>query len=237
MPTHIKRVMLKLSGEMLGGTKDGGIDEDAILGIAGEIAGISKKGYEVSVVIGGGNFFRGTLAEKFGMERSSADCMGMLGTCINGLALQAVLENQYSVDTRVMTAIKMTELAEAYIRRKALKHLSKGRVVILAGGTGNPLFTTDTAASLRALELNSEIILKGTKVDGIYDSDPEKNPDAVKLDKLTYLDVISKNLKVMDATAITMCMEAKMPIKVFRLTGENSVLHALENSDVGTTVT
>jgi uridylate kinase len=236
MPDNIKRVMLKLSGEMLGGTKDGGIDEDAISAIAGEIASIAKAGYQVSVVIGGGNFFRGSLAEKFGMERSSADYMGMLGTCINGLALQAVLENQYEVETRVMTAIKMTELAEAYIRRKALKHLEKNRVVILAGGTGNPLFTTDTAASLRALELNAEIILKGTKVDGIYDSDPAKNPDAVKFSQLTYLDVISKNLRVMDATAITMCMEAKMPIKVFKLTGEGSVLNALENKEIGTTV-
>lgn len=236
MSEKIKRVMLKLSGEMLGGTKDGGIDEDAILSIAGEIATTAKDGYEVAVVIGGGNFFRGTLAEKFGMERASADYMGMLGTCINGLALQAVLENQFHVETRVMTAIKMTELAEAYIRRKAIKHLDKGRVVILAGGTGNPLFTTDTAASLRALELNAEMILKGTKVDGIYDSDPHKNPEAVKFDNLTYIDVIAKNLRVMDATAITMCMEARMPIKVFKLAGNGSVLNALKSDNIGTTV-
>lgn len=236
MSNNIKRVMLKLSGEMLGGNKDGGIDEEAILSLAGEIASTSKAGYEVMVVIGGGNFFRGALADRFGMERASADYMGMLGTCINGLALQAVLENQFEVETRVMTAINMTELAEAYIRRKAIKHLDKGRVIILAGGTGNPLFTTDTAASLRALELNAEMILKGTKVDGIYDSDPAKNPDAVKFDSLSYIDVISKNLKVMDATAITMCMEAKMPIKVFELKGNGSVLAALENDSIGTTV-
>lgn len=231
-----KRVMLKLSGEMLGGGKDGGIDEESILFIAGEIASVAKEGFEVAVVIGGGNIFRGTLADRFGIERASADYMGMLGTCINGLALQAVLENQFHVDTRVMTAIKMTELAEAYIRRKAVKHLDKGRIVIFAGGTGNPLFTTDTAASLRALEINASMILKGTKVDGIYDSDPEKNPDAVKFSKLSYLEVISKKLKVMDATAITMCMEAKMPIKVFKLSGKGSALEALRDESIGTTV-
>lgn len=236
MSSKFKRVMLKLSGEMLGGDKNGGIDENAIHGIASEIALVSQKGYEVCVVIGGGNFFRGSLARSFGMERAAADYMGMLGTCINGLALQAVLENKFSVNTRVLTAIKMTELAEEYIRRKAIKHLEKGRVVIFAGGTGNPLFTTDTAASLRALEVNAEIILKGTKVDGIYDSDPQKNPEAVKYESLSYLDVISKKLQVMDATAITMCMEANMPIKVFKLGENGSALHALENDGVGTLV-
>lgn len=237
MANKFKRVMLKLSGEMLGGDKNGGIDEDAILGIASEIVSVSNAGYEVCVVIGGGNFFRGSLADSFGMERAAADYMGMLGTCINGLALQAVLENKFEKNTRVLTAIKMTELAEEYIRRKAIKHLAKGRVVIFAGGTGNPLFTTDTAASLRALEVNAEIILKGTKVDGIYDSDPNKNPNAVKFDKLTYLEVISKKLQVMDATAITMCMEAELPIKVFQVGEKGSVLKALEDDSIGTMVT
>jgi len=233
---NYKRVMLKLSGEMLGGQKDGGIDVASTLMIAGEIASLVDHGYQVAVVIGGGNFFRGTLAQEFGMERAAADYMGMLGTCINGLALQAVLENRYQKQTRVMTAIHMQELAEPYIRRKAIKNLDRDRIVIFAGGTGNPLFTTDTAASLRALEIDAEIILKATKVDGIYDSDPMKNQDAKKFDRLTYLEVIGKKLKVMDATSITMCMEAAMPILVFKMDEPGCCLAAMKDPSRGTLV-
>lgn len=232
-----RRVMLKISGEMLGGNKNGGFDVEATMKIANDIADLHASGVEICLVIGGGNFFRGKLASDFKMERAAADYMGMLGTCINALALQGVLENKFNIHTRVLSAINMQELAEPYIRRKAIKHLSKKRIVIFAGGTGNPLFTTDTAASLRALEVGADIILKGTKVDGIYDSDPMKNPDAKKFDELTYFDVISKKLDVMDATAITMCMESKMPIKVFDLSAVNSILTALTSSKIGTLVT
>ena len=236
MPNIKRRIMLKLSGEMLGGPKANGIDEDAILMVAQEISELKNANYEISCVIGGGNFWRGSLADNFGMDRPSADYMGMLATCINALALQAVLENRFALHTRVMTAIKMMELAEPYVRRKAMRHLEKGRVVIFAGGTGNPLFTTDTAAALRAQEIEASIILKATKVDGIYDSDPMKNPNAKKFNKLTYLEVIAKQLKVMDATAITMCMEAELPIKVFKLDKPGCVLKALEDDSVGTLV-
>ena len=231
-----KRILLKLSGEMLGGSGKLGISKSSIELMAGEIAKVQKSGTELAVVIGGGNFFRGSLAKEFGFERSAADYMGMLATCINGLALQAVLEKQYGIDTRVMTAIHMPELAEPYIKRKAQKHLSEGRVVIFAAGTGNPLFTTDTAAALRAREMNCEIILKATKVDGIYDKDPEKDETAVKFNELNYLDVISKRLKVMDATAITMCMESNLPILVFKVDTEGSVVRALNDKTVGTIV-
>lgn len=231
-----KRIMLKLSGEMLGGASKVGIDTQAVELVAGEIASLHALGYEVAVVIGGGNIFRGSQAAAFGMERAAADYMGMLGTCINGLALQAILESQHQIHTRVMTAIHMPELAEPYIRRKAIKHLSSQRVVIFAGGTGNPLFTTDTAASLRAQEVGSEVILKATKVDGIYDKDPALHKDAQKYYELTYLDVISKKLEVMDATAITMCMEAKLPIMVFKMEKAGSVLAALANPQLGTVV-
>ena len=231
-----RHIMLKLSGEMLGGKQGYGIDGDALFMIASEIADAHKLGCLVSVVIGGGNIFRGSAAAKWGIERASADYMGMLATIINGLALQATLENKFNLHTRVMTAISMPSLAEPYIRRKAIKHLQEGRVVIFAGGTGNPLFTTDTAASLRAREVGADIILKATKVDGIYDSDPMKNPSAKKYDKLSYLDVIAQKLDVMDATAITMCMEANLPIMVFKLSEPGAVRQALLNDGVGTTV-
>ena len=231
-----KRIMLKLSGEMLGKNGVGGIDEEAIEHVSSEISQVAAAGYEVAVVIGGGNFFRGTLAHTFGIERAAADYMGMLATCINGLALQAVLENKFNVYTRVLTAIRMTELAEEYIRRKAIKHLQKGRVVIFVGGTGNPLFTTDTAASLRALEVGAGLILKGTKVAGIFDKDPSTHTDAQKYQQLGYFDVISKKLNVMDATAITMCMEANLPIKVFDLSAKGSIIRALTDPDYGTLV-
>ncbi len=231
-----RHIMLKLSGEMLGGQQGYGIEGDALLMIASEIADAHKLGCKVSVVIGGGNIFRGSAAAKWGIERASADYMGMLATIINGLALQATLENKFNLHTRVMTSISMPSLAEPYIRRKAIKHLDEGRVVIFAGGTGNPLFTTDTAASLRAREVGADIILKATKVDGIYDSDPMKNPSAKKYAHLTYLDVISRKLDVMDATAITMCMEANLPIMVFKLAEPGSVRRALVKDGVGTTV-
>jgi uridylate kinase len=231
-----RHIMLKLSGEMLGGQQGYGIEGDALFMIASEIADAHKLGCKVSVVIGGGNIFRGSAAAKWGIERASADYMGMLATIINGLALQATLENKFNLHTRVMTSISMPSLAEPYIRRKAIKHLDEGRVVIFAGGTGNPLFTTDTAASLRAREVGADIILKATKVDGIYDSDPMKNPSAKKYAHLSYLDVIARKLDVMDATAITMCMEANLPIMVFKLAEPGSVRRALVNDGVGTTV-
>lgn len=231
-----KRIMLKLSGEMLGGTKGFGIDGDAIEKIAAEVARAKKVGVEIAIVIGGGNIFRGSTAASWGMDRASADYMGMLATVINGLALQAILENKFELQTRVLTAITMTELAEPYIRRRAIKHLEAGRIVIFAGGTGNPLFTTDTAASLRAREINAEVIMKATKVDGIYDSDPNKNPKAKKFDNLTYLDVISKKLDVMDATAITMCMEAHLPIIVFKMGEPGCVEDVLLGRKTGTLV-
>jgi uridylate kinase len=221
---------------MLGGEEKNGLSTAALELIAGEIADLHSNGYEVGVVIGGGNIFRGSLADDFGMERSAADYMGMLATCINGLALQAVLENRFKINTRVLTAVHMPELAEPYIRRKAIKHLERKRVVVFAGGTGNPYFTTDTAASLRALEVDCDIILKATKVDGIYTKDPEKSNDAKKFLSLTYLEVIAKQLKVMDATAITMCMEASLPIKVFKLKEKGSVLKALLEDSIGTIV-
>jgi len=231
-----KRIMLKLSGEMLGGEEGHGIDGKSAEMIAGEIANVHKAGIQTGVVIGGGNIVRGANAAKWGMERSSADYMGMLATVINALALQGILESKYGIYTRVMTAISMQAVAEPYIRRRAIKHLETGRVVIFAGGTGNPLFTTDTAASLRAREIGAEIILKATKVDGVYDADPMTHPEAKKYTTLNYFDVLSKNLKVMDATAITMCMEAKLPILVFKMSVPGCVLHALNDNSVGSLV-
>lgn len=229
------RIMLKLSGEMLGGGS-AGIDGEALDMIAGEIADVQSLGVEVCVVIGGGNIVRGTTATSWGIERASADYMGMLATVINGLSLQGVLEHKYKLNTRVMTAINMQELAEPYIRRKAVKHFDQSRVVIFAGGTGNPYFTTDTAASLRAREVGAQVIMKATKVDGIYNKDPEKYEDAVRYDRLSYLDVISQKLNVMDATAITMCMEAKLPILVFKMDGKGCIKRALTGEGTGTLV-
>jgi uridylate kinase len=234
--TKFKRIMLKLSGEQLGGSQGFGIEGDALERIAGEVAKVQKLGVQVAIVIGGGNIFRGSAAAKWGMDRASADYMGMLATVINGLALQAILENKFNLQTRVMTAITMTELAEPYIRRRAIKHLESGRIVIFAGGTGNPLFTTDTAASLRAREIGADIIMKATKVDGIYDSDPNKNPNAKRFDELSYLDVISKRLDVMDMTAITMCMEAQMPIMVCKMGEPGCIEDVVLGKKVGTIV-
>ena len=211
------RVLLKLSGESLAGDQGYGIDPQTINAIAREIREVVDSGVQLALVIGGGNIFRGLAASSQGMDRASADYMGMLATMINSLAMQDALEKA-GVATRVQSAIAMAEVAESYIRRRAMRHLEKGRVVIFGAGTGNPYFTTDTAASLRAMEINAQVILKGTKVDGVYSADPKKDLDAVKLPVLTYIDVLKKGLQVMDATAISLCMDNKLPIIVFDLT-------------------
>lgn len=235
-PIRYKRILLKLSGEILMGDKShGALDGKTLAGIASQIAALVDKGVQVGIVIGGGNIYRGLQAAAEGMDRVSADYMGMLATVINSLALQEYLEKAGKF-TRVMSAIEMSAVAEPFIRRRALRHLEKGRVVIFAGGTGNPYFTTDTAASLRATEVEAEVILKGTKVDGVYDSDPVKNKDAVKYKKVSYLDVLNQGLKVMDSTAISMCMDNKMPIIVFNLYRENNLMRIINGEDVGTLV-
>ncbi|MEK6655965.1 MAG: UMP kinase [Nitrospirota bacterium] len=230
-----KRIMLKISGEALMGDRGYGIDPVVINTIANEIKEVYKLGIQIAVVIGGGNIFRGLVASASGMERASADYMGMLATVLNALALQDALEKR-GVLTRVQTAIEMRELAEPYIRRRAIRHLEKKRVVIFAAGTGNPYFTTDTAASLRAMEIGAEVILKGTKVNGVYDSDPMKNKNAKKFDKLNYLDVLQKGLKVMDATAISLCMDNSLPIIVFNLKKSGNIKRIVLGEKVGTIV-
>ena len=231
-----KRVLLKLSGEVLMGGKFGKALDDKTLGdIADQIKDVASLGVEVGVVIGGGNIFRGLEAAAGGMDRVSADFMGMLATVINSLAMQEYLEKR-NVFTRVMTAIEMAEVAEPFIRRRAVRHLEKGRIVIFAGGTGSPYFTTDTAAALRASEVNADIILKGTKVDGVYDSDPVKNKSAKKFDKVTYLDVLNKGLRVMDATAISMCMDNNIPIAVFNLCVNGNLRRIINGEKIGTLV-
>ncbi|MBI5137427.1 MAG: UMP kinase [Nitrospirae bacterium] len=232
---RFKRVLLKLSGEMLAGGQGFGIQPAMVDEIAGQIEAVHDLGVEVAVVIGGGNIFRGISDEASGMERASADYMGMLATVLNALALQNRLE-QRGVYTRVLSAIEMMELAEPYIRRKAIRHLEKGRVVIFAAGTGNPYFSTDTAAALRAMEVHADIILKGTKVDGIYDKDPEHHPDALKFEDLSYFQVLEKGLKVMDSTAITLCMDNKLPIIVFSLHEKENIVRLLKGEKIGTLV-
>ena len=228
-------MLLKLSGEMLGSPEGGGIDIDRLKALASEVATVHKLGVEVGVVIGGGNILRGAVASEAGMERVSADYMGMLATVINALALQNALE-QMGVGTRVLTAISMAQLAEPYIRRRAIRHIEKGRVVILAGGTGNPYFSTDTAAALRAVEIEADAVLKGTKVDGVYEVDPVKDPTAKRFDELKYIDVLNKGLRVMDATAVSLCMENNLPIVVFNLNGSENIKRILEGESVGTIV-
>src|SRR3989449_4128018 len=230
-----KRILLKISGEVLAGDQSFGIDSRMIEYIASEIAEVAAMGVEVAVVIGGGNIYRGIDAADGGMERASADYMGMLATMLNALALQNALEKQGTV-TRVQSAIEMRQLAEPFIRRRAIRHLEKGRVVIFAGGTGNPYFSTDTAAALRAMEIKAEIILKGTKVDGIYDADPMKNPRARKFDRLTYFDVLQKGLKVMDTTAISLCMDNRLPIIVYNLKAKGGLKQIVTGGKVGTMV-
>ncbi len=230
-----KRVLLKLSGEALAGEESYGIKPEVVRSIAEEIGEVHRLGLEIAIVIGGGNIFRGLTASAQGMERSAADYMGMLATVINALALQDALE-KLRIPTRVQTAIEMRELAEPFIRRRAIRHLEKGRVVIFAGGTGNPYFTTDTAAALRAAEIGAEVILKATKVDGVYSADPMKEPGAVKYEELTYLEVLSKRLKVMDPTAISLCMENLSPIVVFNLHEKGRFKQVACGEKVGTIV-
>ena len=230
-----KRILLKLSGEALMGSQGHGIDLAVIDTIASEIKEIYERGIQIAIVIGGGNIFRGLSAAAKGMERASADYMGMLATVLNALALQNTLENK-GVATRVQSAIEMRQLAETYIRRRAVRHLEKKRVVIFAAGTGNPYFTTDTAAALRAMEIGADVIMKATKVDGVYSADPVKDPTAVKFDHLSYLDVLQKNLKVMDATAISLCMDNNLPIIVFNLNVPGNITKIVAGEPLGTLV-
>lgn len=230
-----KRVVLKMSGEVLQGKQGYGIDPEVTSSIAEEIKDVKKLGIEIAIVIGGGNIYRGSTAEGQGVDRTAADYMGMLATVINGLALQDSLEKA-GVFTRVQTAIDMQELAEPYIRRKAIRHLEKGRVVIFVAGTGNPYFSTDTAASLRAIELGADAILKATKVDGVYSADPKKDKSAKKYKSLKYIQVLKKGLKVMDATAISLCMDNKLPIIVFNLTQKGNIKRVLLGEKIGTIV-
>jgi uridylate kinase len=232
---RFKRVLLKISGEALMGDGKGGISPKVLQQIAGEVRDVIELGVELGIVIGGGNIFRGVQASTEGMDRASADYMGMLATVINALALQDSLE-KLGVFTRVQSAIDMQQLAEPYIRRRAVRHLEKGRVVIFAAGTGNPYFTTDTAASLRAMEINAEVILKATKVDGIYSADPVKDPTAVRYTHLSYLDVLKKELKVMDSTAISLCKDNDLPIIVFDLHRHGNICRAVLGEEIGTTV-
>lgn len=230
-----KRVVLKLSGEALQGRLGYGIDFNVTESIARQIKEVKKLGVEIAIVIGGGNIFRGLPASVKGVERATADYMGMLATVINGLALQDELEKQ-GVFTRVQTAIAMQQLAEPYIRRRAIRHLEKGRAVIFVGGTGSPYFTTDTTAALRAIEMGADVILKATKVDGVYSSDPIKNKHARKYDTLRYIDVLKKGLKVMDATATSLCMDNSLPIIVFNLMKEGNIKRVIMGEKIGTVV-
>jgi len=231
-----KRVILKLSGEsLLPKDSSYGVGLDTAGDLANEIASSAKKGVQIGLVIGGGNLFRGVEAEKIGMERSQADAIGMLGTMMNALVLQEVLERQ-GVDARVMSSIPVQGVCEAFVRQEAVGHLEKGRVVIFAGGTGQPFFSTDTAASLRALQVHADAIMKATKVDGVYSDDPKKNPNAERYDELKYIDVLNKRLKVMDSTAISMCMDHNLPIVVFNMFEKGSLLKAVMGETIGTVV-
>ena len=230
-----KRVVLKLSGEALQGNLGYGIDYNVLVSIARQIKEVKFSGVEMAIVIGGGNIFRGIAGSTKGMDRASADYMGMLATVLNALALQDALEKN-GVFTRVQSAIEMEELAEPYIRRRAIRHLEKGRVVIFAGGTGNPYFTTDTTAALRAIEIGAEVILKATKVDGVYSSDPVKNKNAKRYETLRYIDVLKKGLKVMDATATSLCMDNELPIIVFSMKKEGNIKKVIMGEKIGTTI-
>ena len=229
------RVLLKLSGESLAGSQGYGIDPKTITTIAREIKEVVQQGVQLALVIGGGNIFRGLAASSQGMDRAGADYMGMLATMINSLAMQDALE-KIGVATRVQSAIVMQQVAEPYIRRRAIRHLEKGRVVIFGAGTGNPYFTTDTAASLRAMEISAQAILKGTKVDGVYTADPKKDATATKLPRLAYIDVLKRGLQVMDATATSLCMDNNLPIIVFDLTTEGNIIKVINGEEIGTIV-
>ncbi|MCL4812129.1 MAG: UMP kinase [Vicinamibacteraceae bacterium] len=231
-----RRILLKLSGEALMGERGYGIDPEVAVQVARDVGEVQALGVEVAIVIGGGNIFRGVAASARGMDRATGDYMGMLATVINALALQDALEKA-DVSTRVLTAIEMREVAEPFIRRRAMRHLEKGRVVIFAAGTGNPYFTTDTAAALRANEIRADIIFKATKVDGIYSADPVTHPEATKYDRISYLGVIEQGLKVMDATAITLCMDNRLPIMVFNLRTPGNLRRAVMGEPIGTLVT
>ena len=233
---RFRRILLKLSGEALIGDGAYGICTDTVGRIATEIQAVKDSGVELAVVIGGGNIFRGVKGAASGMDRTSADYMGMLATVMNALALQDAFEKR-GMSTRVMSGIEMPRVAEPFIRRRAMRHLEKGRVVVFAAGTGNPFFTTDTAAALRAAEINADVVLKATKVDGIYDADPVTHPDAKRFDRLTYSEVLTRNLRVMDATAISLCRENHMPIIVFSLKQGGNVVRVARGEEIGTTIT
>ncbi|MGH7205283.1 MAG: UMP kinase [Nitrospiraceae bacterium] len=231
-----RRILLKISGEILAGEQGYGIQPAVLDSLADEIAAVVSLGVEVAIVIGGGNIFRGIAASATGMERASADYMGMLATVLNALALQNALERR-GVSTRVQSAIEMRQLAEGYIRRRAIRHLEKKRVVIFAGGTGNPYFSTDTAAALRAMEIGAQVIMKGTKVDGIYEADPVTHPKAKMFGELAFLSILNKNLKVMDSTAITLCMDNNLPLIVFNLKESGNLKRVVQGDKIGTLVT
>ena len=235
MGARFKRIVLKLSGEILAGGAGHGIDEAVMGALAEEIREVRELGVQVGIVVGGGNIFRGLAASTRGMDRVGADYMGMLATVINGLALQHALEKR-GVQTRVMSAIEMARVCEPYIRRRATRHLEKGRVVIMAAGTGNPYFTTDTAAALRAIEIGADAILKATKVDGIYSADPVRDASATFFPRITYLDILNRGLKVMDSTAISLCMDNRLPLVVFNVGARGNLLKVVQGEEVGTLV-
>ncbi len=230
-----KRILLKLSGEILGGDKGYGISTEKIENIAEEIVDLHKSGVEVAIVVGGGNIFRGISSESLGVERATADYVGMLATVMNAVIIQELLEKR-GVQTRVLSALEIREIAETYIRRRALRHLEKGRIIIFAAGTGNPFFTTDTAAALRAAEIKADVLLKGTKVDGIYDKDPLLYPSAVKYNTISYGEAIEKNLKILDASAFSLCRENCIPIVVFNVTEKGAIKKAVFGENIGTLV-
>ncbi len=233
--SRFKRILIKMSGEALSGNDKSGINPAVVKSIAEEVKEVHDRGVETALVVGGGNIFRGSIGEKLGMDRGTGDYMGMLATVINALAIQDSLEKS-GVPTRVMTALEMSAVAEPYIRRRAVRHLEKGRVVILSGGTGNPYFTTDTAASLRAVEIDADVLLKATRVDGVYDEDPEKNDKANKIDDIRYIDVVKRELRIMDLTAITLCMDNGLPIIVFNLFEKDSILKIISGERIGTII-
>lgn len=235
MDLKYKTILLKLSGEALMGSQSYGIDAETVRFIANEIKPVYEAGVHIGIVIGGGNIFRGVSPAAKGMDRVTADHMGMLATVINSLAIQNALE-EAGIQTRVQSAVDMRQIAEPYIRRRAMRHMEKGRVIIFAAGTGNPYFTTDTAATLRASEINAELVLKATKVDGVYTADPVKDPSAKKYDKISYIDVLTKRLNVMDSTAISMCMDNKIPLIVFNMFGEGNLLNIVKGHQIGTLV-
>jgi len=235
LSARYQRILLKLSGEILAGSAGHGIDEAVMVKLADEIREVHDLGVQIGIVTGGGNIFRGLAASTRGMDRVGADYMGMLATVINGLALQHSLERR-GLYTRVMSAIEMARVCEPYIRRRAVRHLEKGRIVVLAAGTGNPYFTTDTAAALRAIEIGAEVILKATKVDGVYSDDPVKDPKATLFQEITYLDILNRGLKVMDATAVTLCMDNRIPFVVFNVGQRGNLVQVVQGEKVGTIV-